>query len=47
MGPQSKGLQLTRALGAGAYALVGWAAPDALLKGGPRSRSPVLGGPAR
>ncbi len=42
-GPPNKGLQLSRALGAGAYSLVGWACGDALVKGGPRSRSPVLG----
>ncbi len=39
----NKGLQLTRALGAGAYSLVGWAAWDALVKVGPSQLKPSVG----
>ncbi len=38
----NKGLQLSRALGAGAYSLVGWAAWDALVKVGPSQLKPSV-----
>jgi hypothetical protein len=41
-GASNKGLQLTRALGAGAYSLVGWAASGALVKVGPSQLKPSV-----